>query len=141
MHRTLTASNSRLALSSVIAFVAMACSPHALASEPGPFELVADIPMHGAVNAMREHCLRFESGGEVEFRFSSAWPVDFNVHYHDDGVTEYPVEVSDRSDYEGSFLAEPDREYCYMWVNREYSEDAWLIGLEQRVSATTDEPA
>lgn len=115
------------------------CSgPVVCASEPG--EAVTSpqqhtFKMHGAVHAMVERCYLFEASGVVGFSFSSKHPLDFNVHHHGDEATEFPVRLSNEASYQGQFLAEADQEYCFMWENKVFNHDKWLVSLEFELDA------
>lgn len=86
--------------------------------------------MHGAVHAMIERCYLFEASGVVGFSYSSKFPLDFNVHHHGEETTEFPVKLTNEASYQGKFLTEANHEYCFMWQNKTFSHEHWLVSLE-----------
>ncbi len=120
-----------------LALVVLVASSSAQAGQPGLSEGRSLIPIHGAVNALSEQCAVYPNGGVVNFEFLSKWSLDFNVHHHTDKTTEYPVKLSSVSNYQGSFVAEPEAEYCYMWLNKSERRDQWKITLDHQAQPLT----
>jgi len=65
--------------------------------------------------AMHEECRRVAVGERIDYYFTSTFPVDFNIHYHEGNVVAMPI-VRDKS-YEdsGVFVASIAQDYCLMW--------------------------
>jgi hypothetical protein len=66
----------------------------------------------------RELCIAMANHEEIQVDFHSGLPVEFDIHYHDGLTTRFPVKMSDITTHSGRFIAEGDRSYCLMWLNR-----------------------
>ena len=93
------------------------------------------VNMHGAVNAMGERCTVLDQCGVVSFSFSSHYAVNFNIHHHDETETSFPIKLDNQTNYQGEFLAEPNKEYCFTWQNKNYREAAWAVLTHVDVTA------
>jgi len=97
-----------------------------LQTVPGEF----NIRLHGALNAMHEHCELVETSGLVSFSFNSRFPVAFDVHHHTDHETFYPIDVAGVTRFSDQFLAEGGREYCFHFVNEQFHHDRWSFTVQ-----------
>jgi hypothetical protein len=96
---------------------------------------VVELTVSIAPGAIEEPCFPLARNDRLEFDFSAAAPLDFNLHYHEDGVF-FPVDFRDVTGREGQYVAPAARSYCLMWTNKQsapveldyryriYSEDA-----------------
>jgi hypothetical protein len=64
-----------------------------------------------------EECIELTPRDVLFYSFKSFEPVDFNVHYHEDGNIIYPVFKKDSAAEEGKFYADKEQTYCLMWTN------------------------
>jgi len=70
------------------------------------------------VGKIAEPCLKLAAGERLEFSFSAAAPLDFNIHYHtSDNRVYFPVQGKSISSREGVYIAPATRDYCLMWTN------------------------
>ena len=79
------------------------------------------------VGKVAEPCLKLAAGERLDFSFSAAAPLDFNIHYHtsDDRVF-FPVQSKAVSSREGTYIAPVTRDYCLMWTNNTAGKPARL---------------
>ncbi|GAA6170305.1 hypothetical protein NBRC116591_41190 [Sessilibacter corallicola] len=86
---------------------------------------------------MREQCVDFITGDRVAFEFTSKYPLDFNVHYHTDNATTFPVKESGIATYRGEFVVGDVEQYCFMWTNRQRVSERWEFTMEYTTSQET----
>ena len=67
---------------------------------------------------IEEPCFALAMTDRIEYTFNSDYPVDFNLHYHQDKGIYFPVEMKNVSEHAGTFISTGSREYCLMWTNR-----------------------
>jgi hypothetical protein len=103
-------------------------------SERGGVALVALLALAGCAatpagrydqKAVREHamspyviheaCLRMAVGERVEYYFTSTFPIDFNIHYHEGNAVVMPISRDKASEDSGVFTARIAHDYCVMW--------------------------
>ena len=79
-----------------------------------------------AGGASHEDCLRVEKGHQVEYRFASTVPVEFSIHYHDNGQqghTDATYIVSpamfESSPAKARFTSDAFRVVCFVWKNKD----------------------
>jgi hypothetical protein len=64
---------------------------------------------------VHEECRRVGIGERIEYWFTSTFPVDFNIHYHESGAVVMPI-VRDKAREDGGvFVARIAQDYCLMW--------------------------
>jgi hypothetical protein len=81
-----------------------------------------------------EPCIPLEAGDRLEYEFRASAPLDFNLHYHETEVF-YPVDVTDVTAREGSYVAPFAQTYCLMWTNKQ----AHPVDLEYRYRTYSEE--
>jgi hypothetical protein len=64
-----------------------------------------------------EECMELTPRDVLFYSFQSFGPVDFNIHYHEEGNIVYPVLKKGSSAEEGRFYADKEQTYCLMWTN------------------------
>lgn len=79
-----------------------------------PVELAVEIPTRG----MEEPCFSLPEGSRLEFSFTATAPLDFNLHYHSDGVF-FPIEKRAVLADAGQYISPLERTYCLMWTNKQ----------------------
>jgi hypothetical protein len=102
-------------LSLTIALAATLSAP-ALAEER---PLQRSVHMAAHPGYFSEHCAPLEAGDLVEYRVVSPHAVDFNVHFHAEKETRYPVKKKAVTRDEGRIKAGEAGGYCFMWTNKE----------------------
>jgi hypothetical protein len=65
--------------------------------------------------AIHEECRRVAVGERIEYYFSSSFPVDFNIHYHEAGAVVMPIAREKSREDSGVFVARIAQDYCLMW--------------------------
>jgi hypothetical protein len=65
--------------------------------------------------AMHEECRRMGVGERIEYHFTSTFPVDFNIHYHEAGAVVMPIVREKSREDGGVFVAGIPQDYCLMW--------------------------
>jgi hypothetical protein len=65
--------------------------------------------------AIHEECAALERGNRIDYYFSSAEPVAFNIHYHDANAVILPVVRERVTEDSGDFTADRKQVYCLMW--------------------------
>jgi hypothetical protein len=62
-----------------------------------------------------EECYALKAGDRLEYRFESAEPVDFNLHYHEGGAVVMPVSREKSLEAAGVYVVPIAQAYCFMW--------------------------
>lgn len=68
--------------------------------------------------ATKELCFESRKDDEIFFRFEANRTLEFNLHYHFDQQTFYPVPEHTTIAEKGQFLVPKDDTYCLMWTNK-----------------------
>lgn len=64
-----------------------------------------------------EHCMEIGAGQKMDYTFSSKDPLNFYIHYHDEG-SRYEKDKHDAvAALEGTFSADKKQIYCLTWTN------------------------
>ncbi len=66
---------------------------------------------------IKEACFDLEQGQKVQFQFSSEYPLDFNLHFHQGDQVDYPFKFQSINNIDESFRAKVKATYCLMWHN------------------------
>lgn len=61
----------------------------------------------------------------ITYTFTSSDTLDFNIHYHKDGKTIYPIKQKKVSEGSGSHQVDANSGHCLMWSNL-HSRDVTL---------------
>lgn len=93
------------------------------------------VTMIGVANYFREVCREFSAGDKVEYRFTSAHPVNFNIHHHPNSSTVFLLKKESLAELSGNFTAATNDHYCFTWTNLvELGAQEWDVQLQHRVS-------
>ncbi|MDP3223417.1 MAG: hypothetical protein Q8M96_09790, partial [Rubrivivax sp.] len=65
-----------------------------------------------------EVCGKLAAGHGVRWRFTTAAPVDFNIHYHVGKEAVYPVKQTRVSSGRDTLNVTVAQDYCWMWTNK-----------------------
>lgn len=76
-----------------------------------------------------ELCGPLVQGQAVRWRFESAGPLDFNIHYHVGEDVRFPVQYKARANAGGTLAVALDQGYCWMWTNRAKQPRALRVRL------------
>jgi hypothetical protein len=66
-----------------------------------------------------EDCIQLLPGDSLIYSFRTSDPVDFNIHYHENGKIFYPVSKKNVSDEKGKYTSGGKQFYCLMWTNHQ----------------------
>ena len=69
--------------------------------------------------AFDERCLTLAAGESIRYRFRASAPVDFNIHFHGDNGTFFPVKRGAVREVDSTFKAPRADGYCLMWEHRD----------------------
>jgi hypothetical protein len=105
------------------------CSTTAFASEWQQ----QTVPMVGVTNYMREACIKFTAGDVVQYRFESEHEVNFDIHYHPEGSTQFKERKNAVTKTTGEFSSEKTQPYCFTWKNKRELDKEWNITLHYLV--------
>ena len=64
-----------------------------------------------------EDCIQLLPGDSLIYSFKTSDPVDFNIHYHENGKIFYPVSKKSVSGEKGEYRAGGKQFHCLMWTN------------------------
>ena len=65
-----------------------------------------------------EECLQLLTTSNLRYDFNASSPINFNIHYHQNGKTIYPVkEYGVTKNSQASYKPTASITYCMMWVN------------------------
>ena len=66
-----------------------------------------------------EDCVELLPGDSLIYSFRTSEPVDFNIHYHENGRIFYPVSKKDVSGQKGEYESTKKQFYCLMWTSHQ----------------------
>lgn len=88
----------------------------------------------GVENYFSERCVKFGAGEKIAYRFTSIYPLKFNIHYHPDNNTLFKIQKENITELKGDFTSEAEDHYCFTWTNLiEREAEEWSVLLEYRV--------
>jgi hypothetical protein len=64
-----------------------------------------------------EDCMELTPTDMLHYSFKTSRPVNFNIHYHEEGKVTYVVSKDNTVSEEGMFSPEKKQYYCLMWTN------------------------
>lgn len=99
--------------------------------QPAEYEHVYEIKASG----IHEDCFEMTPGQKLECFFKATSPLDFNIHYHEDGKIFYPVKKDFVSRDVGEFTPEIRQYYCVMWSNP--SDEAIKVSYTLNITEAT----
>jgi len=68
-----------------------------------------------APNEVHEKCLQLVPGDQLEYRFDSAIPLAFNIHYHEGNAVIMPLSRESTKEEIGFYSPRIAQHYCLMW--------------------------
>ena len=94
---------------------ATACSAraHDASSTGSEIRKTVELP----AGEFHEECLDLSRRQRLHYAFSSAQPVEFNIHYHRGKDIVYPVRLKNIRSLKSVFTPPRDEGYCMMWTN------------------------
>jgi len=66
---------------------------------------------------MHEVCMVLTPRETLRYAFTATSKLNFNIHYHSDNETHFPVREYTTSQAKGSFTPAVQQNYCLMWTN------------------------
>lgn len=79
-----------------------------------------------------ELCGPLAKGQSVAWSFEAGAALDFNIHFHQGKDVVYPARASGVARSEGTLVADPAHDYCWMWTNKSASAVALAVQLRRR---------
>ena len=64
---------------------------------------------------IHEECLRVAAGERIEYYFTSTFPIDFNIHYHEGSAVLMPISRDKVREDSGIYAPRFAQDYCLMW--------------------------
>jgi hypothetical protein len=64
---------------------------------------------------IHEECVSLRPGERLEYRFESAEPVDFNIHYHEGNAVVTPLVREKSREDAGMYSVRIAQDYCLRW--------------------------
>ncbi len=71
-----------------------------------------------AVGKTLELCGALKANVPVDWSFSNAAPLNFNIHFHKGDDVVYPVQQKGAVNLAQKFTPDAAQDYCWMWTNR-----------------------
>ncbi len=65
-----------------------------------------------------EACGKLAPGESVRWSFTTAQPVDFNIHYHRGKEAVFPVKQTQVSSARDALKVTVSEDHCWMWTNK-----------------------
>lgn len=93
-----------------------------------------DIKMDGFQGYFSEKCMLMKKDKMVTFSYHSPNPVDFNLHFHTDARTDYPLKLQNTTNHTNTYIAPETREYCFTWKNPENNGESFLVKFSYKIS-------
>lgn len=94
----------------------------------------SQIQIIGVENYLKERCIKFGAGEKIAWRFTSIYPLNFNIHYHPDNTTRFKIQKENITELKGEFTSDAEDHYCFTWTNLvERDAEEWPVLLEYRV--------
>jgi hypothetical protein len=92
---------------------------------------------------IHEECVSAKSGQKINYSFYTSAPVDFNVHYHVGEKISYPLERSNVTTEDGTYVPDHEDIYCLMWTNNQKAMVTlnYKYEIQPRVRTVTPTPA
>ena len=98
------------------AMLALALALGGCASAPADRYAQTTVRDHGmSPYVIHEECLRVAAGERIEYYFTSTFPIDFNIHYHEGSTVVMPIARRAALEDSAVFTAPIAHEYCLMW--------------------------
>lgn len=99
-----------------IAAVASACVlAGCAAGTTGKYDL-KNVRNHGmSPYVVHEECLRVAPGEKIEYTFTSTFPLNFNIHYHEGSTVIMPIVKDKVTEGAGIYAPRIPQDYCLMW--------------------------
>jgi hypothetical protein len=79
-----------------------------------------------------EACEKLSKGTQVAWRFQSAVPLNFNVHYHVGKDVRFPANQDQVAALDGTLKVELEQDYCWMWTNKSADAAVLQVTFERR---------
>ena len=79
-----------------------------------------------------EACEKLPRGTQVAWRFQSAVPLNFNVHYHEGKDVHFPAKKDQVAALDGTLKVELEQDYCWMWSNKSAGPAVLQVTLKRR---------
>jgi hypothetical protein len=79
-----------------------------------------------------EACEKLTKGTQVAWRFQSAVPLNFNIHYHEGKDVRFPAKQDQVPTLDGTLKVELDQDYCWMWSNKSGGPAVLKVTMERR---------
>jgi len=83
----------------------------------------SSMQVQGSPNVMleqsrsHEDCMELTPTDVLNYSFTSSKPLNFNIHYHEEGNVTYAVSKENTTSESGTFYPEKKQYYCLMWTN------------------------
>lgn len=81
-------------------------------------------------NKFAEICGKLGPHQSVQWRYEAHAPLDFNIHFHVGDKVEYPERQDAQRMLSGTLRPTEERDYCWMWKNREDKAVSLVIQLQ-----------
>lgn len=96
----------------------------------------ATVDMVGVENFFGERCIAVQAGQTIQYRYTSAHPLDFNIHQHPDHNNIIFLRKEENlASLSGNFLADKDDHYCFTWSNTaDRGGVEWKIALDYQIT-------
>lgn len=94
---------------------------------------VVELPMEAAPNYFREYCFLAERDGTLQVEASTRYAVVFNVHFHTDTDTYYPVRETIQGDVVFEIPVKAGTEYCPMATNPDRKPETFVVTTRYRI--------
>ena len=104
----------RIVLAALLVITLFAACATKNLKEAGPYETTVKVEAHKA----HEDCFKLMQSQSADYIFKASGPLDFNLHYHENGKVISPVDLKAILEKSGTFTAEHEQDYCLMWVNK-----------------------
>jgi len=97
------------ALALAVALAACATSPS------GKYDLKSVRNHAMSPYVVHEECLRVAAGERIEYYFTSDFPLNFNVHFHEGSAVLMPIVRDKVTEDSGVYAPRFPQDYCLMW--------------------------
>jgi predicted small secreted protein len=104
-------------LTGIIAFSLSSCATTGAGDAAKKTDAVKTMKTTLGPSKLYEHCMEISPGQKMNYTFSSEDPLNFYIHYHQEGSRYEEDKRDEVTAHEGTFSPDKKQVYCLTWTN------------------------